>query len=1237
MQKTRRASLRRVLASVLTGALIASGAALGVAIPASAADGGTATLSWGVRDSWRNYISSPIAAGTITSSSPTTIGADGVANWSSGSGTLSENRTGSVSFSGNARYLGHQGALDLTTSNARVEITSATSATVYFDVTSAPYNNFPATNVTGMPFATFTLSAPSINGDVATWTTGRGVLTAQALAVFGGLYNADPYADPMTFSAPFTIPVTATSTTLTASPSGTATAGDPVQLTAAVTPAVDGSMEFFDGTTSLGTAAVVNGSAQLSTSALAVGSHQLSATFTPSAATYSPSSAAALAYVITAVPAPDADSTETVLTVSPATRAPKGESVTLDASVTNSEGAEAPVGSVRFFSIAAGGAERTLLGETPVANGSAAFTSTNLAAGGHSFVAEFVPATSAFEGSASAASGNYGIVDLAVPAACTPGPGSATSGTEASATWKFSEYSYAGYNQWKKTATGDIGVSGSDFVFSGGEVTADAHCASIVFDGSFKIEPHAGVWMEFTNPVLRVTAAGAGVWTADVTTSSNATAQNLPIGAFSGATGFGPGNVFDGSVTFAYAGTVAQGTWNKDYANAWPNALIWNTPASIQAYFYQSGPSAANLQKPASPLNLEFEWPATTETTLAVAPATRTELGNSVTLTASVVPAQAQGTVEFFGTSVVTGTTISLGSADVIDGAATFSTATLPAGGHGLEAVFTSSNGYDGSTGTYETTSRGTTTPAYYGIVDPAVQTVAAPTTGERVSNVSATWGWSAYSDDWTKIVSGNVTLDGEDFVLTGGTGIVTADAAVIDFTGTMRVEAYATFFPANGQWIELVDPMLTIADGRGTWTAGVRSGIGDYTPSPTEELVIATIAAADVPDFSAASVDESLTFDYAGTTAAGTWATSASGVGFTDAWTNEFVLALPAEIKSFYYASGAGGDVRKSPAALKVAWTEPTPAATVLNGHASVVQGGVLQISGSGFRDKTSVTAVIHSDPITIGTQVADASGSVSYRWNVPTDFAVGAHTVTLSVDGAVVASVPVTVVAAGTPSPVAPEAPQVASCVAHAVSGASIQWGVKQSFVAYVEGPIASGTKSINWGSGSGAYSTDTNRGRVSYGGSAYFEGHGGLLQVSLSNPRIQINSATSATLILNVNATKPDGTPAVNANGVAFASLSLPTANRTADRISWSGASATLTSAGAAAFAGFYDAGAALDPVSFSFPLGAEVECDSTTDGNLAATGAESSADVLWIGAGLFGLGLLLVVMRRRRANA
>ena len=77
---------------------------------------------------------------------------------------------------------------------------------------------------------------------------------------------------------------TSTSTSLTASPSGSQAYGTSIQLTATVSPAVPGTVQFKNGATNVGTPVTVNGSgiATTTTSTLPVGSDSLSAIFTPS-------------------------------------------------------------------------------------------------------------------------------------------------------------------------------------------------------------------------------------------------------------------------------------------------------------------------------------------------------------------------------------------------------------------------------------------------------------------------------------------------------------------------------------------------------------------------------------------------------------------------------------------------------------------------------------------------------------------------------------------------------------------------------------------------------------------------------------------------------------------------------------------------------------------------------------------------------------------------------------------
>lgn len=291
----------------------------------------------------------------------------------------------------------------------------------------------------------------------------------------------------------------------------------------------------------------------------------------------------------------------------------------------------------------------------------------------------------------------------------------------------------------------------------------------------------------------------------------------------------------------------------------------------------------------------------------------------------------------------------------------------------------------------------------------------------------------------------------------------------------------------------------------------------------------------------------------------------------------------------------------------------------------ASVVQGGSITVSGTGFPVGAQAGVAVHSDPVNLGTALVTPAGTFSITATIPASLPAGAHTI-VATAGDVTVSQPVTVTAA--PAPAAkPDALPV--CVARGVEGASIDWGVKSSFVSYVNGPIAKGSVSGGWGSGSGAYSTKTGNGRVAYSGSMHFTGHSGALDLTLANPRIQI-SGSQGSLILDVRSKGFNGSPDVDASGVVFATFSTGGASA-GGSLRVDGAATVLTDAGAKAFAGFYSSGEALAPLSFSFPLGAEVPCDTTTDG-LAVTGGEPALGAALVGTGILALGALLVLRRR-----
>jgi hypothetical protein len=167
--------------------------------------------------------------------------------------------------------------------------------------------------------------------------------------------------------------------------------------------------------------------------------------------------------------------------------------------------------------------------------------------------------------------------------------------------------------------------------------------------------------------------------------------------------------------------------------------------------------------------------------------------------------------------------------------------------------------------------------------------------------------------------------------------------------------------------------------------------------------------------------------------------------------------------------------------------------------------------------------------------------------------------------------------------------------------VTGATLSWGVKSSFVSYINGPIAhgrietsgvTGTGPFSWAGGSGSSSS------VAYPGSMHFLGHQGTgvpadeyaLDMTFSGLTVRLTSATAAELVLDVHTRPLGATEYTDYTDVVFATLDLAsgTPASTASIVGYQNVPATLTAEGATAFAGFYAAGTALDPVSFSWPV-------------------------------------------------
>jgi hypothetical protein len=346
--------------------------------------------------------------------------------------------------------------------------------------------------------------------------------------------------------------------------------------------------------------------------------------------------------------------------------------------------------------------------------------------------------------------------------------------------------------------------------------------------------------------------------------------------------------------------------------------------------------------------------------------------------------------------------------------------------------------------------------------------------------------------------------------------------------------------------------------------------------------------------------------------------------------------------------AAGGGAKVTVASAAKK--WTPPSdPPATTGITLASptpdkLIAGATVTISADGFQaNEKNVRLVIYSTPRILADDLsADADGAVTWTGALPADL-TGQHTLTLQ--GSVNRGVVLDIATAST----------IGQCT---VDGATLTWGFKESFRAYIQSSIANGswteaggasyaTPNFGWSAGTGSLNPTTGAALVTFAGTVNFTGHQGVLNTTIGNPQIQLVDDTTAFLLLDVSGPTMDGKP-TDFRGASFVKLDLTKSTVTHNpdgSITASDVPATLTADGTVAFPN-YPAGTAMDPVSFTIPVdkacGTPVPVDRSLSGSAGATPTSHvTADywwILWVGVGLLVVAAIvaLLLVRRRRTR-
>ena len=254
---------------------------------------------------------------------------------------------------------------------------STVGQSVTFTASVTSSSGTPTGTVTFLDGSTPLCSAVAIaSGSAACTTT---VLTAGSHTINAN-YSGDSTFGAASGSVAQTVNKLSSSVTLTSTPNPS-TSGQSVTITATITgsgSAPTGTVTFLDGTTTLCSAvALTSGAATCTTSSLSTGAHTLNANYSGNG-TYNAASGTTSQNVGTA--------TATVGVTSSANPSSVGQSVTFTATVGGSSGS--PTGSVTFTDGAT-----TLCSAVALSSGTAACTTSSLAAGSHTITAAYSGST----------------------------------------------------------------------------------------------------------------------------------------------------------------------------------------------------------------------------------------------------------------------------------------------------------------------------------------------------------------------------------------------------------------------------------------------------------------------------------------------------------------------------------------------------------------------------------------------------------------------------------------------------------------------------------------------------------------------------------------------------------------------------------------------------------------------------------------------------------------------------
>ena len=696
-------------------------------------DGGSAGHVWSAVD-----LNTPTKSGVSTTAPFTASQGDTFAGYQSGGGlpalsgvytmtgycqssfgdVVSGTFVATITFAGTTGTVTFPPAITTTTAlQVSPDGAAAAGASVTFTATVSPAVNGVVTFKDGSNV----VGTASVTSGVATISRTTLALGSHSFtAAFGPTVTAAYVGSTSSPAIAYTISCNAhcpTQTTLSASPSGQVRRGQPATLTATVAPAAAGSVQFLDGATPLGNpVTVVSGSAQSAAlTTLTEGSHSFTAQFTPAGGSiYAGSTSSATPYSVVV------ETTTVTLSVSPASSAIPNADVTITATVVSADPAP---GTVQLSD------NNSPLGSPlTVTNGSAHLVTSWPGVGSHLFTATFTSSDPGFHDASTASATPYSISNVVQQhptLTLTKGIGSPAStalGQALPLTATLSIPEATGTVQFTDNGAniGDpVDVVSGAATFRAFGLALGSHSFSAVYVPTSSAAFAGTTAPPVSHTVIPVPKLGSlrifltvGEGTTGLDTDaisletvSSGTPQGCrPLGTAqmqAGAVIDGPNAAWAGILAITPSRVSTGADFKKGLADTFAGLASSNSIAVVAGKYtitlqcLQAGDVTGIYTG-----NVWFtdatHWQTTdpnagavlTTTSVAAAPVGFSYVGSTVTLTATLSPSKAAGSVQF--TNTVQGATAKIGAAvPVVNGVATLRISTLAVGLYTLGAKFT--------------------------------------------------------------------------------------------------------------------------------------------------------------------------------------------------------------------------------------------------------------------------------------------------------------------------------------------------------------------------------------------------------------------------------------------------------------------------------------------------------------------------------------------------------------------